>query len=456
MTPLLVRARLARRRARWPRRPHRRSRRRTGSPRSSRHVAGTAPGDDRLPGLVLPGFANAHSPRLPPGAARAHPRPAAARSGPGGSGCTPSPPGSTPTPTWRWPAPPTPRWRWPGSPASASSTTCTTAPAARRTPTRTRWARRWSQAAADAGVRLTLLDACYLAGGLEADGHLPLDGVQPGSPTATPTPGPPGSRRCPTRAGLRDRRRDALGARGAGRDAAARGRRRPPRAVRCTCTCPSSPRRTRPARRSTASPRPGCSPSTALLGPATTAVHATHLTGPDIALLGGTRHGGLRCARPPRPTSPTASARSGRCATPAARCALGSDQHAVDRPARGGPRRWRCTSGWPPGSAAGSARRAGRRARPRRARRARLAGRGPDRAPARGPTWSPSGSTAPHRGRRPRAGGDGRDRRRRRHRRGRRPRRRRAAARHVLGDVGALLRPAIAPLWEAVMSQRSR
>jgi formiminoglutamate deiminase len=34
------------------------------------------------------------------------------------------------------------------------------------------------QAAADAGVRLTLLDACYLAGGLSADGYLPLDGVQ--------------------------------------------------------------------------------------------------------------------------------------------------------------------------------------------------------------------------------------------------------------------------------------
>src|SRR6186713_1731073 len=31
------------------------------------------------------------------------------------------------------------------------------------------------QAAADAGVRLTLLDACYLAGGLEGTGHLPLD-----------------------------------------------------------------------------------------------------------------------------------------------------------------------------------------------------------------------------------------------------------------------------------------
>jgi formiminoglutamate deiminase len=34
------------------------------------------------------------------------------------------------------------------------------------------------QAAADAGVRLTLLDTCYLAGGLSADGYLPLAGVQ--------------------------------------------------------------------------------------------------------------------------------------------------------------------------------------------------------------------------------------------------------------------------------------
>ena len=34
------------------------------------------------------------------------------------------------------------------------------------------------QAATEAGVRLTLLDACYLAGGLTATGHLPLDAVQ--------------------------------------------------------------------------------------------------------------------------------------------------------------------------------------------------------------------------------------------------------------------------------------
>ena len=34
------------------------------------------------------------------------------------------------------------------------------------------------QAATEAGVRLTLLDTCYLAGGLTEAGHLPLDAVQ--------------------------------------------------------------------------------------------------------------------------------------------------------------------------------------------------------------------------------------------------------------------------------------
>jgi len=34
------------------------------------------------------------------------------------------------------------------------------------------------QAATDAGIRLTLLDTCYLTGGLSGDGHLPLDEVQ--------------------------------------------------------------------------------------------------------------------------------------------------------------------------------------------------------------------------------------------------------------------------------------
>ena len=40
------------------------------------------------------------------------------------------------------------------------------------------WVRALIQAATEAGVRLTLLDTCYLAGGLAATGHLPLDPVQ--------------------------------------------------------------------------------------------------------------------------------------------------------------------------------------------------------------------------------------------------------------------------------------
>ena len=31
------------------------------------------------------------------------------------------------------------------------------------------------QAASEAGIRITLLDTCYLAGGLTADGPIPLD-----------------------------------------------------------------------------------------------------------------------------------------------------------------------------------------------------------------------------------------------------------------------------------------
>jgi formiminoglutamate deiminase len=34
------------------------------------------------------------------------------------------------------------------------------------------------QAATEAGIRLTLLDTCYLSGGLDASGHIPLEGVQ--------------------------------------------------------------------------------------------------------------------------------------------------------------------------------------------------------------------------------------------------------------------------------------
>ena len=73
--------------------------------------------------------------------------------------------------------------------------------------------------------------------------------------------------------------------------------------------------------RPTAARRPGCCTSTACSARRTTAVHATHLTDDDIALLGAHRHGGLHLPDAPSGTSPTASARPAAAATPARRCA---------------------------------------------------------------------------------------------------------------------------------------
>ena len=90
-----------------------------------------------------------------------------ARSGPGASRCTSSPARSTPTPASRSRARRSARWRWPASPASASSTTSTTRRTARPTTTRTRWAAPCWPRRPRRGVRITLLDACYLHGGIE-------------------------------------------------------------------------------------------------------------------------------------------------------------------------------------------------------------------------------------------------------------------------------------------------
>ena len=47
-------------------------------------------------------------------------------------------------------------------------------------------------AAAEAGIRITLLDTCYLAGGLDDRRSPPLDRRSGGSPTARPNGGPSG------------------------------------------------------------------------------------------------------------------------------------------------------------------------------------------------------------------------------------------------------------------------
>lgn len=99
------------------------------------------PGAEILRGLTLPGLANAHSHAFH----RALRGTVQVGSGTfwtwrdfmykAAQNLTPS--GTSPSP-----APCTRRWHWPGSRRWASSTTCTTRPAARPTPTPTPWAKR--------------------------------------------------------------------------------------------------------------------------------------------------------------------------------------------------------------------------------------------------------------------------------------------------------------------------
>jgi formiminoglutamate deiminase len=182
------------------------------------------------------------------------------------------------------------------------------------------------QAAADAGIRLTLLDACYLAGGLEGTGHLPLDGVQArfsdGDADAWATrlallPERPGLRIGAAVHSVRAVPADQLAAvRGA-----AAGR---PLHVHLS---------EQPAENAACEAAYGCSPTRlladrGLLGPDTTAVHATHLTGDDVGTLGGS--GTAVCACP----STEADLADGvgplrRLRDAGSPLCLGSDQHAL-------------------------------------------------------------------------------------------------------------------------------
>ena len=171
-------------------------------------------------------------------------------------------------------------------------------------------------AAREAGIRITLLDACYLHGGIGE----PLNPVQErfsdGSAEAW----------AERVGGLADASRAHASARRS--TASARSTRTPARpsppgrpsaSARCTRTSPSSRPRTRPASPPTAPRRPRVLDDAGALGPRFTAVHATHLTDADIAALGGDRAAAAVCARPPSATSPTGSARPGRSPTRAPR-----------------------------------------------------------------------------------------------------------------------------------------
>jgi formiminoglutamate deiminase len=185
------------------------------------------------------------------------------------------------------------------------------------------------QAAADAGIRLTLLDACYLAGGLDGTGHLPLDEVQvrfsDGDADAWATRMASFPERAGVRVGAAIHSVRAVPAKSLGTVAeAAAGR---PLHVHLS---------EQPAENDACQAFYGTSPtgllaSAGALGPATTAVHAVHLTDEDITTLGA--GGTAVCACP----STEADLADGigpfrRLRDAGSPLCLGSDQHVVIDP----------------------------------------------------------------------------------------------------------------------------
>jgi cytosine/adenosine deaminase-related metal-dependent hydrolase len=174
------------------------------------------------------------------------------------------------------------------------------------------------QAAGEAGVRLTLLDTCYLAGGLEGHGHLDLDAAQVRFADADADRWAARMLQLAERPGVRigaavHSVRAVPATQLADAAQAARGR---PLHVHVS---------EQPAENAACQAFYGRTPTALLqehgvLGPDSTAVHATHLTDDDVALLGGSRTAVCAC---PSTEADLADgvAPSGGCATPGPRCA---------------------------------------------------------------------------------------------------------------------------------------
>ncbi len=182
------------------------------------------------------------------------------------------------------------------------------------------------QAAADAGIRLTLLDTCYLAGGLDGTGHQPLQGPQLRF-------GDGDAERWAARAGA------IKASAGMVVGSAIHSVRAVPREQLGTVagTRPGAPLHLhlseQPAENAACQQYYGATPTGLLagagvLGPATTAVHATHLTPADITILGSSRTTACFCPTTERDLADgIGPARALRDAGSA--LSLGSDQHAV-------------------------------------------------------------------------------------------------------------------------------
>ena len=151
------------------------------------------------------------------------------------------------------------------------------------------------QAAADAGIRLTLLDTCYVAGGLSATGHTPLDGIQARfgdghadrwAQRVVSLAESAGMRVGAAVHSVRAVPRDQLGIVAA--TAASEGR---PLHVHLS---------EQPAENEACLGFYGMTPAALLdvegvLGPLTSAIHATHLTDEDVVRLGRTRTTACLC-----------------------------------------------------------------------------------------------------------------------------------------------------------------
>jgi formiminoglutamate deiminase len=182
------------------------------------------------------------------------------------------------------------------------------------------------QAASEAGIRLTLLDTCYLEGGLDASGHLPLDGLQlrfsdktveAWASRVSDIEARPG-----TVVGTAIHSVRAVAAGDLARAAAVSAGR--PLHVHLS---------EQPAENQAAQAYYGRTPTALLdengvLTPRTTVVHATHLTMRDIQVLGGARVTACCCPTTEQDLADgIGPARA--LADAGARLSLGSDQNAV-------------------------------------------------------------------------------------------------------------------------------
>ena len=166
-------------------------------------------------------------------------------------------------------------------------------------------------AAAEAGIRLTLLDTCYLRGGIGVEVDETQRRFSDGDALGM---GGAGGRRSPTDPACGSARRST---RSRGRPGGDRDRRRVGGRAGRAVACPrlGAAGRERAVRRGVrrepdpAARRPG-RPERPVHG---SARHPCQRGRPRAARRGGAR---AACARPPSAISPTASARRGRCATP--------------------------------------------------------------------------------------------------------------------------------------------